>query len=232
MKKMFSIVLTLMMVFSLVACGNGGTEESSAPEEISGSESSAVPEENTPSSESIVSAESASQVEESSQPETETGAASLVVYFSWSGNTESVANEIQAQTGADIFEIVPAEPYTDDYNTLLDIAQNEQANDARPAIAQSVENFDRYETVYFGFPNWWGDMPMILYTFLDEYDFSGKTIAPFVPSGGSGFSGTIGTIESMEPDAAVTEGLSLRSSDAADPAAAVTEWLAGIGLAE
>ena len=152
MKKMFSIVLTLMMVFSLVACGNGGTEESSAPEEISGSESSAVPEENTPSSESIVSAESASQVEESSQPETETGSASLVVYFSWSGNTESVANEIQAQTGADIFEIVPAEPYTDDYNTLLDIAQNEQANDARPAIAQSVENFDRYETVYFGFP--------------------------------------------------------------------------------
>ena len=156
----------------------------------------------------------------------------MVVYFSWSGNTESVANEIQAQTGADIFEIIPAEPYTDDYNTLLDIAQNEQANDARPAIAQSVENFDRYETVYFGFPNWWGDMPMILYTFLDEYDFSGKTIAPFVTSGGSGFSGTIGTIESMEPDAAVTEGLSLRSSEAADPASAVTEWLAGIGLAE
>ncbi len=232
MKKMFSIVLTLMMVFSLVACGNGGTEESSIPEEISGSESSAVPEENTPSSESTVPAESASQVEESSQPETETGSASLVVYFSWSGNTESVANEIQAQTGADIFEIIPAEPYTDDYNTLLDIAQNEQANDARPAIAQSVENFDRYETVYFGFPNWWGDMPMILYTFLDEYDFSGKTIAPFVTSGGSGFSGTIGTIESMEPDAAVTEGLSLRSSEAADPASAVTEWLAGIGLAE
>lgn len=73
-------------------------------------------------------------------------------------------------------------------------------------------------------------MPMILYTFLDEYDFSGKTIAPFVTSGGSGFSGTISTIESLEPDAAVTEGLSLGSSEAGDPADAVSEWLAAIGL--
>ena len=115
---------------------------------------------------------------------------------------------------------------------LLDIAQEEQANGARPAIAETVENFEQYDTVYFGFPNWWGDMPMILYTFLDEYDFSGKTIAPFVTSGGSGFSGSIGTIERMEPEAAVTEGLSLGSSQAAEPAAAVTEWLAANGLSD
>ncbi|HJC23177.1 MAG TPA: NAD(P)H-dependent oxidoreductase [Candidatus Eisenbergiella merdavium] len=229
MKKILSFVLILTMVFSLAACGNSGTPESSTQAATSGPEGSDAPEENTPSSESTAPTESVPQDEESSQPETETGSTSLVVYFSWSGNTESVATEIQPQTGADIFEIVPSEPYTDDYDTLLDIAQDEQANDARPAIAQSVENFDQYETVYFGFPNWWGDMPMILYTFLDDYDFSGKTIAPFVTSGGSGFSGTI---ESMEPDATVTEGLSLGSSEAADPAAAVTEWLAGIGLAE
>ena len=115
---------------------------------------------------------------------------------------------------------------------LLDIAQEEQANGARPAIAETVENFEQYDTVYFGFPNWWGDMPMILYTFLDEYDFSGKTIAPFVTSGGSGFSGSIGTIESMEPEATVTEGLSLGSSQAAEPADAVTEWLAANGLSD
>lgn len=225
MKKILSLVLTLTLAFSLAACTNSGTTESSAPASSSAPESSAVPEESTPAPESTVPTESA-------QPETEAGSTSLVVYFSWSGNTESVANEIQAQTGADIFEIVPAEPYTDDYNTLLDIAQEEQANGARPAIADTVENFDQYETVYLGFPNWWGDMPMILYTFLDEYDFSGKTIAPFVTSGGSGFSGAIGTIESMEPEATVTEGLSLGSSEAADPASAVTEWLAAIGLAE
>lgn len=224
MKKLLSLVLTLTLAFSLAACGNSGTAESSAPASSSAPENSAVPEESTPAP------ESAQTEEEASQPETEAGSTSLVVYFSWSGNTESVANEIQAQTGADIFEIVPAQPYTDDYDALLDIAQEEQANGARPAIAETVENFEQYDTVYFGFPNWWGDMPMILYTFLDEYDFSGKTIAPFVTSGGSGFSGSIGTIENMEPEATVTEGLSLGSSQAAEPAAAVTEWLAAIGL--
>ena len=223
MKKLLSLVLTLTLAFSLAACTNSGTTESSTPASSSAPESSAVSEESTPAPESA-------QPEEASQPETEASSASLVVYFSWSGNTESVANEIQVQTGADIFEIVPVEPYTDDYNALLDIAQEEQANGARPAIAETVENFEQYDTVYFGFPNWWGDMPMILYTFLDAYDFSGKTIAPFVTSGGSGFSGPIGTIESMEPEAAGTEGLSLGSSRAAAPAAAVTEWLAAIGL--
>lgn len=230
MKKMFSIVLTLMMVFSLVACGNGGTEESSAPEEISGSESSAVPEENTPSSESTVPAESASQVEESSQPETETGSASLVVYFSWSGNTESVANEIQAQTGADIFEIVPAEPYTDDYNTLLDIAQNEQANDARPAIAQSVENFDRYETVYFGFPNWWASIPMPIASFLEEYDFAGKTIIPFCSHGGGRFGQSLTAIAKLTPDAAMGKALSIHYSGGSSMPEDVSSWLAENGI--
>ena len=229
MKKLLSLVLTLTLAVSLAACGNSGTTESDASS--SAPESSAVSQESASPSESTAPAESEPPVEESTEPEAEAGSTSLVVYFSWSGNTESVANEIQAQTGADIFEIVPAQPYTDDYNTLLDIAQEEQANGARPAIAETVENFEQYDTVYFGFPNWWGDMPMILYTFLDEYDFSGKTIAPFVTSGGSGFSGSIGTIESMEPEATVTEGLSLGSSEAGEPAAAVTEWLAAIGLA-
>lgn len=178
---------------------------------------------------------------ESSQPETsepssepsqepENSSDALVVYFSWSGNTESVANEIQAQTGADIFEIVPAEPYTDDYNTLLDIAQQEQADDARPAIADTVD-VSGYETIFLGYPNWWGDMPMIVYTFLDDYDLSGKTIAPFVTSGGSGFSNTISAIEELEPDAEVADGLSLGSSQASNPGDAVSEWLSSIGLA-
>lgn len=139
MKKLLSLVLTLTLAFSLAACGNNGTTENS--DSVS-----------SPASESIAPAENESSAEEASQPETEAGSASLVVYFSWSGNTESVANEIQAQTGADLFEIVPAEPYTDDYDALLDIAQEEQANGARPAIAETVENFEQYDTVYFGFP--------------------------------------------------------------------------------
>ena len=107
MKKILSLVLTLTMVFTLAACGNSDTTESSAPEESFGEENSVTSEENIPSSESTSPAENTPQAEESSYPETETGSTSLVVYFSWSGNTESIANEIQTQTGADIFEIIP-----------------------------------------------------------------------------------------------------------------------------
>ena len=152
MKKILSLVLTLTLVFSLAACANTETTENSAPASSSAPESTAAPEESTPASEGTVPAGSAQPEEETSRTETEAGSASLVVYFSWSGNTESVANEIQAQTGADLFEIVPAQPYTDDYNALLDIAREEQANGARPAIAETVENFEQYDTVYFGFP--------------------------------------------------------------------------------
>lgn len=232
MKKILSLALTFAMVFTLAACGNSGSTESSSPASEENSASSEVisqTEESAAPDNTAAPTEEESQAEVSSEPETEAGSNSLIVYFSWSGNTESVAKEIQAQTGADIFEIIPAEPYTDDYDTLLDIAQDEQANDARPDIAETVQNFEQYDVVYLGYPNWWGDMPMILYTFLDEYDLAGKTIAPFVTSGGSGFSGTISTIESMEPDATVTEGLSLGSSAAADPADAVSEWLGSIG---
>ena len=155
---------------------------------------------------------------------------SLVVYFSWSGNTEALANEIQTQTGADIFELIPAEPYTNDYNTLLDIAKNEKAKNSRPAIAKKIQNFEQYQIIYLGFPNWWADMPMILYTFLDEYDCSGKIIAPFVISGGSGLSNTINLIKALEPNAKVLDGLSLRSSKAAHSDADVAKWLSSLGM--
>lgn len=87
-----------------------------------------------------------------------------------------MAQEIQAQTDAAIFEIVPVEPYSDDYDTVVEVAQGEQRVQARPEIRDRVENWDEVETVYIGYPIWSGDMPMILYTFFDSYDFSGKTI--------------------------------------------------------
>ena len=232
MKKILSLMLSLTIIVTFAACGNSGSTESSSLTSEENSTSSEVisqTDESSAPDNTAALTEEERQTEVSSELEAEAGSNSLIVYFSWSGNTESVANEIQAQTGADIFEIIPAEPYTDDYDTLLDIAQDEQAGNARPDIAETVQNFEQYDVVYLGYPNWWGDMPMILYTFLDEYDFAGKTIAPFVTSGGSGFSGTISTIESMEPDAVVTEGLSLGSSEAGEPADAVSEWLDSIG---
>ena len=92
-----------------------------------------------------------------------------MVYFSWSGNTENVANSIKDQIGSDIFEIVPQTPYSDDFDTVVDLAREEQRTDARPEISGSIDNIAQYDVIYVGYPNWWGDMPMILYTFFDTY---------------------------------------------------------------
>ena len=222
LKRLLSVMLVGTAVCSLAACSGGtGTEEQT---ETQAEESTA-----TQTEENADAGETA-DIAEGTDAAAGEGTA-LIAYFSWSGNTEAVAQEIQAQTGADLFEIVPAEPYTDDYDELLDIAQDEQSSDARPAIAETVD-LSSYDTVYLGFPNWWGDMPMILYTFLDEYDLSGKTIAPFNTSGGSGFSGSLDTIAEMEPEAEIAEGLSLGDEEAEDCADDVAEWLVNIGMTE
>lgn len=214
-KKISLLLMTGMLLFSLVACGTNKAKEE---------DTTAV--ENTTDT---VEEEGSSEETEEPQSEETTSGNALVVYFSWSGNTRTVAESIQTQTGADIFEITPEESYTDDYNDLLDIAQEEQRNDARPAIAGNIDNIDSYDVVYLGYPNWWGDMPMILYSFLDDYDLAGKTVAPFCTSGGSGFSDSINTIKSMEPDANVLDnGLHIGDSSADSPEAAVTEWLSEI----
>lgn len=158
------------------------------------------------------------------------GSKSLVVYFSWSGNTENVAKSIQSKTNSDIFEIVPAIPYSNDYDTVVDLAQEEQKNHARPAISGNIENIGQYDVIYVGFPNWWADMPMILYTFFDTYDLSGKTVALFCTSGGSGLSGTVNKVKSLEPNAIVTDGLHIGSGSSSNPDNAVSAWLNDIGL--
>ena len=227
---------------TLTACSSGDAAEEPEQEqtEASGQES----EQNEISGQEPAQTEtSTSGQEKADAEETETesesgegnqlegeGSQALVVYFSWSGNTENVANSIAAQTGADMFRIVPAEPYVDDYNELLDIASEEKQSGARPEIADSIEDLGQYDVIYAGFPNWWGDMPMILYSFFDSYDLSGKTIAPFCTSGGSGLSDTVNSIKALEPEAEVLEGLHIRDSASSDPDSAVGEWLERLGL--
>ncbi|MGI6008075.1 MAG: flavodoxin [Ruminococcus sp.] len=152
LKKLFSVMIAGTVVFSLAACSSRTESESTGSDQTEAN------------AESQQSAEIADTVpEENDEENTGEESGALIVYFSWSGNTEAVAQEIQNQTGADLFEIVPAEPYTDDYDELLDVAQEEQSSDARPAIADTAD-LSGYDTVYLGFPNWWGDMPMIIYT--------------------------------------------------------------------
>ena len=224
MKKLGSILMVFTLLFSLVACSNNTNDGgSSSPTPQSSEASSSITEEQS----------SPSSTEETEISETtETGAKSLVVYFSWSGNTENVAKSIQSQTDSDIFEIVPATPYSDDYDTVVDFTQQEQRDNARPAIADSIENIADYDVIYVGFPNWWGDMPMILYTFFDSYELSGKTIAPFCTSDGSGLSGTVNTMKELEPSATVTDGLHIGSGSSSNPDSAVSEWLSAIGTAQ
>lgn len=232
MKKWISMLFLCTLFGTLTACSSGDTAEQ-PEQEASETETSGQEPEQTETSgqEPGDTKESGTEPEseEGNQPDGE-GSRALVVYFSWSGNTENVANSIAAQTGADMFRIVPAEPYVDDYNTLLEIASEEKQNGARPEIADSIENLGQYDVIYAGFPNWWGDMPMILYSFFDSYDLSGKTIAPFCTSGGSGLSDTVNSIKALELEAEVLEGLHIRDSTSSDPDSAVGEWLERLGL--
>ncbi len=147
------------------------------------------------------------------------------------GNTGVVADMIAQATGADLFSIRTVEQYPDTYDATIDQGQQEQSDGARPELATHLENLDSYDTIFLGFPNWWGDMPMAVYTFLDEVDLSGKTVIPFVTSGGSGFSNTISTIQQMEPQATLQEGLSISGSSATGAQQQVESWLSELGLA-
>ena len=149
----------------------------------------------------------------------------LIAYFSWGGNTEGIAEEIRRQTGADLFEITMVNPYSSDYNTVLDEAQRDQKAQARPELASHVENMEQYDTIMIGYPNWWASIPMPVASFLEEYDFSGKTILPFCSHGGGRFGQSLTAIAKLVPDAAMGEALSVHYSGGSELPDDVAEWL-------
>ncbi|MBR3310741.1 MAG: flavodoxin [Solobacterium sp.] len=159
------------------------------------------------------------ETEETAEPE-ESVKKELLVYFSragenWDvgvvekGNTRIAAEYIAEKTGADVFEIIPVVPYPENYNETLAIAQEEKDNQARPEIKNVVVNWESYETIILGYPIWHGDLPIIVYTFLESYDFTGKTVYPFNTHGGSGLAGTPDKIRAVIPGADVRDGLAL-----------------------
>ena len=149
------------------------------------------------------------------------------------GNMEYMALTIQDAIGGDLFRIETKEAYPLDHEPLVDQAAEEQDENARPELAAHIENPDQYDTILLGYPNWWGDMPQPLFTFLEEYDFSGKTIIPFNSHGGSGFSNTIEEIKELQPDANISdEGLSISRDKVADSVQDVTDWAKSLDLSE
>lgn len=162
--------------------------------------------------------------------QTETGGKILIAYFSWGGNTRGVAREIQAQTGADLFEITPVDPYSADYNTVLMEAQEDQHRQARPELSEHIKNMDEYDIILLGYPNWWASIPMPIASFLEEYDFSGKTIIPFCSHGGGRFGQSLTAIAKLAPDAVMGEGLSVHYSGGSSLSGDVTAWLETNGI--
>lgn len=212
MKKLTALFLAFVMVFAFAACsGNTANTdtETSKPE-------SSVNEKNS----------ATTQIDGS----TET-VKILVAYFSATNTTEGVANTIADSVNADLYEILPEQPYTDadlnynDDNSRSSIEMNNP--NARPAISDSVENMEQYDIVFIGYPIWWGDAPRILSTFVESYDFSGKTIVPFCTSGGSGVGSSAENLERLTSGATWLDGERL---DGNASASSIADWIDSIGL--
>ena len=169
----------------------------------------------------------------------------LVTYFSHAGenynvgvieegNTAKLAKAIAEQTGAELFEIVPVVDYPQTYDECLEVATAEQRQGARPEYVGDAENWEQYDTVFIGYPIWWGEIPNIVYTFMENHDFAGKTVIPFNTHEGSGQSHSQRDIEKTLSDATVLKGLAVRGAtaqnDADATAKAVSDWLSKLGL--
>ena len=156
-----------------------------------------------------------------------TSSASVVV----PGNAAKIAAWIQQEVGGDLFSIVVTEPYSSDYDECLDRAADEKADNARPALVNHVSNMDDYDIVFIGFPNWWYTLPMAVLSFVDEYDFSGKTIVPFCTHGTGGLSSTIRDLTAVLPDdVTILDAIGVYRPDVDSSRPAVQEWIAGLDL--
>lgn len=229
MKKWTSLLLALAMALSLAACGDSGTQENTSepPASVSGSTGEETP---APTGTETPAEEPSEEPAESETSTTGDSSSVLIAYFSWSGNTEQVAQIIQQETGGDLFEIAPATPYTDDYDELLNIAQQEQSDNARPELAGQVENWEQYDTIFVGYPNWWSDAPMAVYTFVESYDWDGKTLVPFNTSASGGFGRSLSGLEESASGAAILEGISFTECTLGDAQGEVAAWLDELGL--
>lgn len=170
-----------------------------------------------------------------SVPETDgvdasSGASRLVTGGKLQGNTEYVATVISEATGGDLFEIKTVHTYPGSHKELIDAAKKESNDNARPRLATHIKNLKEYDVIFIGFPNWWYDMPKPLYTFFDEYDFSGKTVVPFCTHGGSRFSSAVKTIREMEKNATVFDGYAIARDRVAESKEGILKWLERIGM--
>lgn len=231
MKKIITLILSTLMVFSLAAC-SAATTPTSAPAETTASAAETTKETAAPSG--TTAQNDNSEATEDTQAD---GTNVLVVYFSWSGHSQSMAGWVADETGGDIIRVEAKDAYPEDYNATADRAKDEQDEGVRPEITVSLsaEELAKYDTVFIGFPIWWYDLPMPLWTFLESVDLSGKTIIPFFShEGSSNGAGSLDTIARLQPGADFRRDdyLSIRGGSVADSEAEVREWVRGLGYGQ
>ena len=252
MKNRIAVMFSaLFAALAMTACGSG--EPASAPS-VADSDKAAVQEklneQDNKTDETKSDDKQFDEIAVTTQADAETQADSdgkniLVAYFSRAdenynvgtiekGNTQIVAEYIADEVGADSFHIETVTPYPADYDDCCDVAKQELNDKARPEIQGGVENMEQYDIVFLGYPIWWGDMPMAVYTFMDSYDFSDKVVIPFNTHEGSGESGTYSAIGSYMPNAQVLDGMAIQGQTAQefsnDTQQAVRDWLDGLGF--
>lgn len=221
MKKQLAAFLIIPLVFALFAGCNGasgGTVTPSPTEMPSAVEMPSFTETSSPT-ETSVSSESEAVLQ---------SADILVVFFSHSGNTRTLAQYVHDIVGGDMFEIVAVEPYPENMNECVARATAELADNARPSLASSVEDMGKYAAVYIGYPIWCGNEPMVIRSFLEAYDFTGKTIYPFCTSGSSTNDLAVKSIRSICPAANVADGLTVTRTQLPKTQEMAAAWLDGL----
>lgn len=238
LKRRFLIMLAVVMIISIfTGCGsasvkNNQTTKNDSAEKSSDidSSSNAVTEavqNNTDNENILIAYFSVPENVDTDGIDANSGASIVVKNKDVLGNMQYMAMTIQEAIGGELFRIETKEKYPLEHETLVNQAKEEQNEEVRPELATHIENVEQYDMIFLGYPNWWGDMPQPLYTFLEEYDFSGKTIIPFNSHGGSGFS--IEEIKKLQPNATVRDdGLSISRNDVADSEQEITDWAKGL----
>ena len=249
MRRWMAAALAAFMVLSLAACAGSQQEEQSASAEATEqSQSASVQEEEEPASTEQQPEEPASSTEQPSNAQ-ESGV--LVAYFSWAdnavidgevdavaspsvtapGNVQQLAQWVSERTGGDLFSIQVTEPYSSDWDACLERANQERAEDARPELTASVEQLERYDTVFLGYPNWWYGVPMALLSFLEENDLSDKQVYLFCSHGTGGLASSVEQIDEALPDStALSENIfDVYEEDASSSQQDILAWLEELG---
>ena len=216
MKKLMVLLLSFVLVFGLAACGQSQNSNDSASSEASSSENTTT-----------------ASTEDTSDQTEGTGGKTLVVYYSATGNTESVANTIAEETGGDLFELEPADPYTDadldwtdDDSRVSQEYENEDQRDVE-LVSAAVDNWDEYDTVFIGYPIWWGIAAWPVNEFVETNDFTDKTVIPFCTSSSSGLGESGELLEEMAGTGNWQEGERFSSGVSSDD---VSTWISGLNL--